>query len=316
MVDGKAGLAVYNGSLSDVQDVRAMEGGAGVFVSYAHEDRDAARRVAAYVGSLGFNVWWDRQLAIGADIHESVLRQVGEADAVIVLWSQYSIKSHWVRGEAQAALDEGKLIPILIEHCEPPLNFRSILTLEAFEWRRRGFADQRLEDAIRSASKLEKPRSGSAQDQSEGFGGNGKTAEYVAAGVLALVAVLLAIVLSDWQAQTRFSPNYVAGVVAPLTGVLLLAVESAISHMLPILAATGLRRVIFRKAIYYIVPIVAMRASFAYFEQHLPAVATDESGAAVLANFMVSAAIGVVSFPVLWSIPALIVAYFAARGAH
>jgi len=287
-----------------------MEQRPNVFVSYAQEDREAAASVASYVQGLGLDAWWDRELSIGADIHERVLQQIRDADAVIVLWSQHSVSSHWVRGEAQAGLDAGKLIPIRIDHCDPPLNFRAVLTLDAIGWRTGGFDDPRLENTLR---RLSASSSSSTGEQSQQSKSEARTLEYITAGGLALIAVVLAVLLSDWDAQSSFAPNYLAGVIAPLGGCVLLAIESGASHVFPRLASMK-QRFLVRRVTYYILPLIMMRAAFPYFQQHLPAVAADVNGAAVLANFMVSAAIGIVILPVLWSIPALIAAYLAARG--
>jgi hypothetical protein len=49
---------------------------------------------------------------------------------VIVIWSEHSVKSHWVRAEAAYALGKHKLLPISIDQSEPPLQFMQIQTID------------------------------------------------------------------------------------------------------------------------------------------------------------------------------------------
>ena len=49
-----------------------------VFISYSHENKEAARVLADVISSKGFDVWWDRDLIAGDDyttVIESVLDQ-------------------------------------------------------------------------------------------------------------------------------------------------------------------------------------------------------------------------------------------------
>ena len=53
---------------------------------------------------------------------------------VIVLWSKNSVKSQWVRAEAAYALGKHKLLPISIDHTDPPLQFLHIQTIDFDGW--------------------------------------------------------------------------------------------------------------------------------------------------------------------------------------
>lgn len=101
---------------------------ADVFVSYAREDRPAAERIARLLQANGLSVWWDKAMIAGADINAVVDAELEAAKAVIVLWSPHSVTSHWVRGEAQTAVDADKLVPIEIAPCKLPINFRHFHT--------------------------------------------------------------------------------------------------------------------------------------------------------------------------------------------
>jgi tetratricopeptide (TPR) repeat protein len=52
------------------------------------------------------------------------------ADAVVVLWSRNSVESAWVRDEAAAGRDTGRLVPVTIDGTEPPLGFRQFQTID------------------------------------------------------------------------------------------------------------------------------------------------------------------------------------------
>jgi hypothetical protein len=101
---------------------------ADVFLSYAREDRETAQRVARLLEANGLTVWWDKAMIAGADINEAIDKELDAAKAVIVLWSPHSVTSHWVRGEAQTAVDANKLVPIEVAPCKLPINFRHFHT--------------------------------------------------------------------------------------------------------------------------------------------------------------------------------------------
>jgi len=67
-------------------------------------------------------------MVAGDKIHDVVDEQIEKAKAVIVLWSPFSVKSDWVRGEAQTAHELAKLVPIKIAECKVPINYRGIHT--------------------------------------------------------------------------------------------------------------------------------------------------------------------------------------------
>ncbi len=74
-----------------------------IFLSYNREDQAAARRFAAAFEGAGLSVWWDVTLRSG-DAYDTVTEQaLREARAVVVLWSQRSVESRWVRAEATLA---------------------------------------------------------------------------------------------------------------------------------------------------------------------------------------------------------------------
>jgi adenylate cyclase len=108
---------------------------ADVFISYAREDADTARRFADTFQSAGFSVWWDDALRSGEVFDESIERALREAKAVVVLWSRSSVASRWVRAEATLADRNRTLVPVMIERCQRPIIFELTHTADLSHWR-------------------------------------------------------------------------------------------------------------------------------------------------------------------------------------
>jgi TIR domain-containing protein len=89
---------------------------ADIFVSYAKTDRPLALKLATMLEAEGWKVWWDTSLAIGDDFRNEIMTELGRARAVVVIWTDASIKSDWVRSEAGRAQADRKLIPVKLEH--------------------------------------------------------------------------------------------------------------------------------------------------------------------------------------------------------
>ena len=107
---------------------------ADVFLSYAREDRDKADHIARMLESEGFDVFWDNEIPPGsswADFIESKLRS---AKAMIVLWSESSTTSQWVREEARLGRDAGKLIPAALDSSSPPFGFGEVQSADLSGW--------------------------------------------------------------------------------------------------------------------------------------------------------------------------------------
>jgi TIR domain len=104
---------------------------AEVFISYSKKDHAAAEELARRLTARGFDVWWDFQLYTGDDFHEVIRTEIQQALAVVVIWSEASVASQWVRGEAQEAFDLAKLLPTYCPGFDPkrvPINFRALHT--------------------------------------------------------------------------------------------------------------------------------------------------------------------------------------------
>jgi TIR domain len=100
---------------------------ADIFISYAREDVVRAQALAAAFVALGWSVWWDDSIRAGAPFDEVIDQQLDAASCVVVVWSTASVGSSWVRAEASAAEEQGKLVPVSFEHdLRLPVRFRQL----------------------------------------------------------------------------------------------------------------------------------------------------------------------------------------------
>jgi adenylate cyclase len=107
---------------------------ARLFMSYAREDRDRVAQIASAFEAAGHRVWWDHEIRGGSLFAQEIDRELRDSDAVVVLWSNASLVSNWVLDEAAEGRDSGKLVPISIEECRPPLGYRQYQTVDLSTW--------------------------------------------------------------------------------------------------------------------------------------------------------------------------------------
>ncbi|MFT3727379.1 MAG: toll/interleukin-1 receptor domain-containing protein [Terricaulis sp.] len=125
---------------------------ADVFISYASQDRERVKPLAEALASHGFNVWWDRELAAGQDYAQIIERELKGAKAVIVVWSNASAASTYVRDEAGRARDEGRLVPVMLDPIAIPLGFGAFQAEDFTRWNGNARAPQvgLLEEVLRA----------------------------------------------------------------------------------------------------------------------------------------------------------------------
>ena len=104
-----------------------------IFLSYAEEDFYRIQAVARALSSQGWSVFMDRQdIPLGCKLCDGISHHLESARCVVVIWSKYSVKSHYVTEEAGTA--QNRLIPILIDAVRPPYGFREIRTGSLIGW--------------------------------------------------------------------------------------------------------------------------------------------------------------------------------------
>ena len=107
---------------------------ADVFLSYARANQARAAAVAEGLEAGGRSLWWDRYLSGGDDYAMVIEREIDAARCVIVAWSKAAHDSLWVRAEANAALDAGKLVQLNFDGGRLPLPFTMIHFLDFQSW--------------------------------------------------------------------------------------------------------------------------------------------------------------------------------------
>lgn len=107
---------------------------ADVFLSYARPDEGRVAIVADGIEAGGRSLWWDRRLSAGDDYGLTIEREIDAARCVVVAWSKAAHDSLWVRAEANAALDAGKLVQLNFDGARLPLPFTMIHFLDFRTW--------------------------------------------------------------------------------------------------------------------------------------------------------------------------------------
>ena len=107
-----------------------------IFLSYSRLDSSTVQALAAALEEKGVSVWIDRSGIEEGDAYDTQIEEaIARTRVVIVVWSQHSVRSHWVRAEAAYALNKHKLVPIAIEstrasrRCNSITSRRSISTV-------------------------------------------------------------------------------------------------------------------------------------------------------------------------------------------
>jgi hypothetical protein len=107
---------------------------ADVFLSYAREDRVKAEQVALGLEAAGVDVFWDNEIPPGQTWADYIESKLTHCKALIVLWSQTSTKSQWVREEARMGRDKGVLIPAMIDNAVAPFGFGEVQAANLSSW--------------------------------------------------------------------------------------------------------------------------------------------------------------------------------------
>jgi tetratricopeptide (TPR) repeat protein len=85
-------------------------------------------------------VWWDRRIKGGGEFGAEIEEALNAADKIIVLWSERSIKSAWVRDEAGVGRDTRRLVPATLDGTPAPIGFRQFQTVDLSKWKGRSAA--------------------------------------------------------------------------------------------------------------------------------------------------------------------------------
>lgn len=115
-----------------------------IFLSHASVDKAFVRRLKRRLEEEGYDTWLDeKDLLVGDPLATKIFEAIHTARVVIVVVSEASVASNWLKHELNAAarrMVEGKcrLIPVLIGNVEPPAEVESLLYADCRKGRRHG----------------------------------------------------------------------------------------------------------------------------------------------------------------------------------
>jgi len=112
-----------------------IKGMADIFIGYARRDREIIEQLAATLEAADYSVWWDRQIIGGSEFSRDIERELNAARAVIIVWSRDASESPWVKDEAAVALDQNKLVPVVLGPEPPPMGFRQYQAVDFSRWK-------------------------------------------------------------------------------------------------------------------------------------------------------------------------------------
>jgi len=105
-----------------------------VFISYKRENLAAVNRLVEGLRAEGIGVWWDQDIPPNAQWEATIERELAAAKLVIVAWSPAAVASENVKAEARWARQQGRLLQVFVEACEPPLFFGERQGVDLKHW--------------------------------------------------------------------------------------------------------------------------------------------------------------------------------------
>jgi len=97
-----------------------------IFLSYDSADRERVRPLVELLHDQGWQVWWDRKISPGDTWDQSLASAIESSKCILIVWSNESVESRWVRKEAAEGDRRKKIVPMMIDECEIPFAFRDI----------------------------------------------------------------------------------------------------------------------------------------------------------------------------------------------
>ena len=91
-----------------------------IFISYKREERALADLYGDALKTAGYTVVTDLNIQKADDFGEAIDGMIRAAKLVVVLWTEASAASRWVRTEALEALALDKYYPVMVESVAPP----------------------------------------------------------------------------------------------------------------------------------------------------------------------------------------------------
>lgn len=104
-----------------------------IFISYSNVDKKFVNELAQKLKIYGVSVWYDDwEIKVGDSIVDKVYAGLEKSDALVIVLSNESVKSKWVKEELNTAIikkiqDNNIIIlPVLKEECEIPISLKQL----------------------------------------------------------------------------------------------------------------------------------------------------------------------------------------------
>jgi len=128
-----------------------------IFISYSNRDKESTHAIASRLREDGHEIWIDSlQIEPGDNISQRIQEGLEQADAIIFVISQNSLRSEWVQREfsaiafQQISKQQQRIIPIRLDYCEVPSYLADRLYIDFAADFERGL--RQLSEAFRVAS--------------------------------------------------------------------------------------------------------------------------------------------------------------------
>jgi protein-tyrosine-phosphatase len=109
--------------------------GKDIFLSYARKDRSRVLLLVHALESMGWAVFWDTDgIRTGDAWRDTLEKEVAKARSMVVVWSKASVKSAFVKDEAQRGMKRSVLFPVRIDAVKPPLGFGGTQCCDLVGW--------------------------------------------------------------------------------------------------------------------------------------------------------------------------------------
>lgn len=106
---------------------------ADIFISYKKTDYAQVAPIKMLLEAQGYSVWIDTRLE-AEDLWDAMIeRELAAARCVVMVWTEDSVNSRWVRTEASEGLERNILVPVTMG-AKQPLAFKLVQFADLLDW--------------------------------------------------------------------------------------------------------------------------------------------------------------------------------------
>jgi hypothetical protein len=107
-----------------------------IFLSYSNIDKEIFKAVSSGLCKAGYEVWSDTNLKIGEFYSDKIQEKLLSAKVVLVIWTEYSKSSTWVKAEAVEAIKTQRLLQItFVPAADIPFPMRAFQAGDFTAWK-------------------------------------------------------------------------------------------------------------------------------------------------------------------------------------